>query len=186
MIAARWALWWTTLAVVLALDRPGVEPRVGVLATAVLALAAACALFAALARLRIRPLLPPPGRRATAARLTLHFTGRAAFEEALWRGLVLAPCSAALGPAPALALSTGGFAASHVGTQGRRAASHVLTGATFGAVYLMTGHLLGAVLAHATYDLLVTVAVLAQKPCPVRPMVGGGRPPYDHVTEAAR
>jgi hypothetical protein len=186
VIAARWMVWWATLAAVVALDVPGPQPRVGGAAAAGLALAAAAALFAALARLRVRPLVPPRVHRPAAARLGLHFTARAAYEEALWRGLVLGPASGALGAAPGLAVSTLGFAASHVGTQGCRAAVHLLTGATFGSLYLATGHLLAAVLAHAVYDVLVTAAAIADGTWPVRTIGRRGAAAYDRAEEGAR
>ncbi|HSL65087.1 MAG TPA: CPBP family intramembrane glutamic endopeptidase [Gaiellaceae bacterium] len=186
MIAVRWIVWCATLAAVVKLDVPGPEPRVDAAAAIGLALAAAVALFAALARLRVRPLVPRRAHRSAAARLGLHFSARAAYEEAVWRGLVLGPTSGALGAAPGLAVSTLGFAASHVGTQGRRAAAHLLTGATFGSLYLATGHLLAAVLAHAAYDVLVTAAAVADGTWPVRTIGRGRAAAYDRAEEGAR
>lgn len=185
MIAVRWAAWWTTLAVIVALDLPGPEPGLGSAPSAAVALAVAAALFAVLARLRVRPLVPPRGRRPAAARLGLHFAGRAAYEEALWRGLVLGPGSQALGAAAGLGVSTLGFAASHLGKQGRGAAAHLLTGAAFGSVYLVTGHLLAAVLAHVAYDALVTAAAVADGTWPIRTIGAHAARPYDRAEEGA-
>ena len=142
--------------------------------------------FATLAGGRVRPLVPSRGRLPSAARLSVHFAGRAAFEEALWRGLALGSLAAAFGPAAGLVLSTGGFAASHVATQGRLAAAHLVTGSAFGTTYLVTGHLLAAVLAHAAYNALVTFAVVAHATCPFRPIVGRAPPLYDRPTKGSR
>jgi ABC-2 type transport system ATP-binding protein len=57
-------------------------------------------------------------------------------------------------------VSTVGFAAAHVGAQGRRGALvHLVTGTVFGTVFLATGSLLAAISAHASYNLLVVLAV---------------------------
>ena len=183
MIPLRWLLWWSTLATVLALDVPGPARRGGIAAAAGLSLALGALAFFALAGSCGWPLRPPRARWPSAVRLSVHFAGRAAFEEALWRGLALGPLVAAFGSAAGLALSTAGFAASHVAAQGRLAAAHLVTGAAFGAAYLATGRLLAAVVAHATYNGLVTLSVLAHETWPIRPIGGRAPPLYDRPTE---
>jgi ABC-2 type transport system ATP-binding protein len=102
------------------------------------------------------------GRRAIARGILL--TGRSAYEEALWRGLLLGWLASTIGRLGALAATTMLFAASHVPSQGRRAAAQLVTGAAFGIVYLATGALLAAIVAHALYNVLVGLTLLGATP----------------------
>jgi len=80
-----------------------------------------------------------------------------ASEEVIWRGFVLERLTGWVGLAGALAVSTLGFALAH----GERAAmgTYLLLGAAFGGIFLAAGNLLAAITAHATYNLLVVLAV---------------------------
>ncbi len=79
-------------------------------------------------------------------------------EETLWRGVLLGTL-ASRSAVFALALSTAGFAASHVYGQGWTALrTHALTGLTFGGLYVATGSLAAAIAAHAVYNLIVVAA----------------------------
>jgi ABC-2 type transport system ATP-binding protein len=86
---------------------------------------------------------------------------RSAYEEALWRGLLLGSLAVVSGRLAALVATTALFAATHVPRYGWRAATHLLTGAVFGVVYLATGALAAAIVAHALYNVLVGTALLA-------------------------
>jgi len=117
--------------------------------------ATGAALYALLARV---PALAAAGGAAGSPALRgLAVTVIAWAEETLWRGVLLgalAPRSAGF----ALALSTAGFAASHVYGQGWGALrTHALTGLAFGGLYLATGSLAAAIAAHAVYNLSVVV-----------------------------
>ena len=128
--------------------------------TALIALTAPFLLFMVLAR--GLPRLPPPRRdslRHVVPKATF-LVATSASEEIVWRWLVLGGLAPYLGPLPALAASTLGFAASHARWQGRRGfVVHLLTGTTFGAVFLVTGSIVAAATAHASYNVLVALAV---------------------------
>jgi membrane protease YdiL (CAAX protease family) len=85
----------------------------------------------------------------------------AALEEVVWRGIVLGGLAAAVGPWPALAASSAGFALGHWFSVRRRCAIHLVTGLAFGAAYL-AGGLVAAILGHAIYNLLVDWAVRSE------------------------
>lgn len=105
--------------------------------------------------------LPQPLGRGMAVRwLALGTT--AALEEVFWRGAVLGGLRLLVGPWPALAASSAGFAICHWPSLRWRCAVHVVTGAAFGAAFLVGG-LLPAVIAHAFYNLLVDWAVHAER-----------------------
>ena len=127
------------------------------------AIACAICLFGTLSgQVRIVRPVPRPRWRALAAK-SGRLTVRAAGEEVLWRWLVLGRMSAPLGLPGALVLSVGGFALAHYGTQGRRGILvHLVTGTTFAALYLATGSLVAPIVAHAAYNVLVSVAVEAE------------------------
>jgi membrane protease YdiL (CAAX protease family) len=104
---------------------------------------------------------PQPLGRAMAVRwLTLGTI--AALEEVFWRGAVLGGLRLLVGPLPALAVSSAGFAIWHWPSLRWRCVVHLLTGAAFGAAFLVGG-LLPAVIAHAFYNLLVDWAVQAER-----------------------
>ena len=105
--------------------------------------------------------LPRPLGRAMAARwLTLGAT--AGLEEVVWRGVVLGGLLTVVGPLPALAGSSAGFAIWHWPSLRSRCAVHLVTGAAFGSAFLVGG-LIAAMLAHALYNLLVDWAVHAER-----------------------
>jgi membrane protease YdiL (CAAX protease family) len=104
--------------------------------------------------------LPRPFGRALLVRW-LGLGAGAALEEVVWRGIVLGGLAAVVGPWPALAASSAGFALWHWPSLRRRCAVHVVTGLAFGAAFL-AGGLVAAVLAHAIYNLLVDWAVRAE------------------------
>jgi membrane protease YdiL (CAAX protease family) len=121
--------------------------------------ACGAALFVALAGGRI-PRTRPAGRPRVLLLRWLWLGAAAAFEEVVWRGLILAGLALALGTAAALIVSSAGFAAWHVPALGRRSAVHAVTGLGFGTVSLVAG-LGAAMLAHGTYNVLVDWGVHA-------------------------
>lgn len=104
----------------------------------------------------------PPGPMAAVVARSGYIVAAAAFEELLWRGLGLGVLARPLGPGPALVLTAAAFACAHRRAPGPRRAVHVLTGLGFGSAYLVGG-LAAAVLAHASYNVLVDVAVQAER-----------------------
>ena len=108
------------------------------------------------------PFSPPrPFGRATVVRwLTLGVA--AGFEEVVWRGVVLGRLLVVVGPFPALAASSVGFAAWHWPSFRGWCAVHIVTGAAFGSAFL-AGGLMAAVLGHAFYNLLVDWAVHTER-----------------------
>jgi ABC-2 type transport system ATP-binding protein len=156
-----------------------VRPRVSLAVGLTIGVAAAASLFAALAR----SAAPFRTSRWRAPALVVRggfFTLRSASEEVLWRWFVLGSLAPVLGSGGALAVSTIGFAAAHVPAQGRRGATvHLLTGTVFGTVFVATGSLLAAITAHASYNLLVLLAVESGARAALRPAVAAppGRDP---------
>ncbi len=101
-----------------------------------------------------------PRRRLLARGAVL--TAKSAEEEAIWRALVLGAARSGRSEQPwALVVSSGLFAAAHVGRLGRRSWAHLVTGSFFGLTYLATGRLAAAVAAHGTYNVLVGVTPVA-------------------------
>jgi membrane protease YdiL (CAAX protease family) len=105
--------------------------------------------------------LPRPLGRAMVLRW-LILAGAAALEEAVWRGAVLGGLLTVVGPLPALAASSAGFAIWHWPSLRSRCGLHLVTGAAFGSAFLVGG-LATAMLAHALYNLLVDWAVHAER-----------------------
>ncbi len=185
MSAATRRLWTATAvqAVVamalLMFAHVSIRPRLPLAVALPIALTAAVGLFAALGRSR----MPFRSARWRAPALVARggfFAVRSASEEVLWRWFVLGSLAPVLGAGGALVATTGGFAVAHVGAQGRRgAAVHLATGAVFGAVFLLTGSLLAAIAAHASYNLLVLLAVESGARAAPRPALAAaaGRDP---------
>jgi ABC-2 type transport system ATP-binding protein len=149
------AVWTGTVALAVTVAPPVDGVLSGRGAATAIGAAAGAAVFLALGRARVSlGVVARVGRRRALARSVL-LTGRSAYEEALWRGLLLGWLASTVGRLTALAAATTLFAASHVPSQGRRAAAHVVTGAAFGGAYLLTGALLAAIVAHALYNVLV-------------------------------
>ena len=154
---------WAAAALAFTLVAPPVGglaplPAGGALATGTLT---GVILFAALAR---RPFpvgrwVRVPARRAIARTMVLIV--RSAYEEAVWRGVVLG-LLLPFGRAAAVAVSTALFAAAHARQLGRRATTHLCTGGAFAGLYLATGTLLAPIAAHATYNVTVGLALLAE------------------------
>jgi membrane protease YdiL (CAAX protease family) len=110
-------------------------------------------LFGALARRR--PRLPPATSPWPVLVGKIVFLGLwATNEEVVWRRVAAGELLSD-GVAPALAVSTAGFAFVH---RGRRVL-HLGTGSVFGALYLSTGVLAASVAAHWTYNVLVGALV---------------------------
>ncbi len=118
------------------------------------------ALFVALAGGRIRR--PRAGPVHVLLVRLLGFGASAALEELVWRALVLGSLVAAIGPAEGLAVSSIGFALWHRPALGSRCAVHLVTGVGFGAAFLIGG-IAAAVLAHWSYNVLVDMAVVAER-----------------------
>ena len=112
------------------------------------------ALFIVLARTGPRILLDP---LAVGAAILVAAVGMS--EEALWRGFALGRLAPSTGVGAAVAISSIGFAATHLPMlRARAAAVHVLTGATFGLLFVTTGSLVACALAHASYNVLAVLA----------------------------
>ena len=105
--------------------------------------------------------LPRPFGRAMVVRW-LALGATAGVEEVVWRGIVLGGLLAMVGPLPALAMSSVGFAAWHWPSLRGWSAVHFVTGAIFGCAAL-AGGLVAAMLGHAFYNLLVDWAVHAER-----------------------
>lgn len=157
---------WVSVAAIAAFLAPPIAPLDPTLHQPGEALAfggcAGVALFFGLARRRMpRSVGHLPQRRLLARTLVLG--AKSAQEEALWRALLLGVLVTPLGRLGALALSAVVFAAAHLLHQRRLAVVHLVTGAVFGATYLVTGRLASAIAAHASYNVLVGVAALAEE-----------------------
>ncbi len=87
----------------------------------------------------------------------------AAFEETIWRWLLIGALSPVLGPGVALGISTASFAIVHARQAPRAFLVHLLTGASFGAVFLATGSVAAAIVAHAAYNLGILVLTAADR-----------------------
>jgi membrane protease YdiL (CAAX protease family) len=120
------------------------------------------ALFLVLARRLPRGQIRRARLPAVAAR-SGYLAAVAAVEEVLWRGFALRILAAQSSPVAALAATTLGFAAWHGPRLGRRSLVHLVTGLAFGAVALATGGLAAAIVAHAVYNVLVGLAVEAER-----------------------
>jgi ABC-2 type transport system ATP-binding protein len=106
--------------------------------------------------------LPLAIRRTRAGAVVLrsaYLFGRSAVEEVVWRGYVFASLALAVGTPTAFAATVTLFAIAHRPGQGRLWIVHLVTGATFTMVFATTGSLAAAVAAHATYNVLVGLAV---------------------------
>jgi membrane protease YdiL (CAAX protease family) len=135
-----------TLVVMVAPPRP--RQRMSDALGVVTGAAAGITLFTA--ALRRPPALARPFPRATAVCKGVFLALCAANEEVLWRWVLLGELLR-LGPVPAVAISSAGFAIAHP----RARALHLLTGATFGLVYVGTGVLAASIAAHWVYNALV-------------------------------
>jgi membrane protease YdiL (CAAX protease family) len=121
---------------------------------------AGAATFFSLTAGRIPLALPRPLGRAMLVRW-LGLGAAAALEEVVWRGIALGGLAAVVGPWPALAASSAGFALLHWPSLRGRCAVHLFTGLAFGAAFLAVG-LVAAILAHVIYNVLVDWAVRAE------------------------
>jgi membrane protease YdiL (CAAX protease family) len=140
---------------------PAADARLGVAAASTLGTAAGVALFTALAR--ATPRVPRRRARVAGARGVIAVV-RAVFEEAVWRLLLLGTLGPRLGTAAALAAVTASFALAHVRRQGiRGVAVHSLTGTVFGALFVAAGGVAAPAAAHATYNVLIVLALEARR-----------------------
>jgi membrane protease YdiL (CAAX protease family) len=164
---------WTTVATTAFVVAPPVDEAASFGPGAVpLGVLVGLGLFAMLARRRIHlGAWIRNSRRRVLARCAVLVT-RSAYEEALWRGLLLGALLP-LGRVQALLVGSTLFAAAHVPRLGARAATHLWTGAAFGGIYLLTGALEAAIAAHAAYNVAIGLALLAET-CPVRPIDAPG------------
>jgi ABC-2 type transport system ATP-binding protein len=172
VLASRCLLWLSAGAFVLLVELPGREPPVplGSAAPPVGAIVGA-ALYAALSRGAIGFAGLPRSRAVPIVVRSAYLAGRSAYEEVIWRGLLLSLLLSVVAAGPALAVNTGAFALSHLRSQGRRMLVHVVTGATFGSLFYISGSLGAAILAHATYNILIGLAVEARRETwPFRPV----------------
>lgn len=112
------------------------------------------------------PVLAPWRRdRALALILTIAFlAGTSTGEEVLWRWLALGGLRPLAGTVLAYGLSTIGFALSHAsGTGAKGVLVHLLTGGTFGGLYLATGSLAAVAVAHASYNVMIVLALESRR-----------------------
>jgi membrane protease YdiL (CAAX protease family) len=103
----------------------------------------------------------PRGRPRVALARSAWLAAGAAFEELLWHGLALALLLPRLGVLGALGATSAGFAFAHR-HQGRGGGVHLVTGGVFGAAFVCAG-LAAAIAAHASYNVLVDLGVLAER-----------------------
>lgn len=146
-------------AALLVFVRVPLQPRVAPAPGLLLALAGAIGLFVGLAR-RLPRIRARDQRWARLAACGAFFVLRSASEEVVWRWFLLGSLAPRIGTSSALAASTMGFALAHLRGQHRRGvAVHLVTGAVFGGVFVATGSIVAAIAAHATYNVLVLLAV---------------------------
>ena len=106
--------------------------------------------------------LPLAIRRARTGAVVIrsaYLVGRSAVEEVIWRGYVFAGLALAIGTVAAFAATVSLFAIAHRPRQGSLWIVHVVTGAIFTTLFATTGSLAAAIAAHATYNVLVGLAV---------------------------
>jgi ABC-2 type transport system ATP-binding protein len=135
-------LVWAPTAPLRAPTTPPVAVVVGV--------ASGVALFVLLARARPRLVFAPA---------SVVVAGIGVSEEAAWRAFALGRLAPLVGVWIALAVTTLGFAASHLPALRARGSSvHLLTGAAFGGLFAVTGSLVACALAHAAYNYVAVAA----------------------------
>jgi ABC-2 type transport system ATP-binding protein len=140
-------------ALLLLVPTPPVRRPVPVEVAAVGGVVVGAVLFAVLARHRPRMLVTPISIGAA-----FVVAGVGMSEEATWRAFVLARLAPVAGLWPAAAVTTVGFAATHVpALRMRGAIVQVLTGAVFGSLFVATGSLVACALAHGAYNVLAVL-----------------------------
>jgi ABC-2 type transport system ATP-binding protein len=181
ILVTRGVAWLGGVTLLLLLGLPTHDPPFPLGAAAPLAGALAGAvLFAALARSRVRFRRLRIERAPAIVARSAYLSGRSAYEEVVWRGLVFGSLLATVGLVPAFALSTAAFAASHYRAQGWRMVVHLATGGAFGGLFYVSGSLLAAVAAHATYNVLIGLALEARRETrPFRPIGALAATAYD-------
>jgi ABC-2 type transport system ATP-binding protein len=164
LLVGRIVGWAACVATALAVGLPGPTGVAGLPIVLPGAVLAGALLFAALSRGWIPIRVFRRERAAALAARGGYLVLRSAVEEIVWRGLGIGVLAPLIGTAPALALTTIGFAASHLPKLGRSSVTHLLTGGVFGALYLLGGGLAAPIAAHATYNLLIAFALEARRP----------------------
>jgi len=157
VLRGRLLLWGTALAAVLAVGLPAFRPVLGNRASVLVGPAIGAALYIGLAG-------APPRLRLPTVPHAMWLAGSAAFEELVWRAVVLAALAAWIGAVAALLLTSVAFAVAHQARLGRRAGIHVITGAGFGAAFLCAG-LAASFAAHWIYNLLVDLSLRSEREC---------------------
>jgi hypothetical protein len=157
LVRSRLLLWVTAFTAAAVVGLPRWSPPLGGPAAVAAGAMAGAALFLALAGRPRRPRTRPGVAVARAAWLSAG----AAFEEVLWRGLALALFLPRLGVVGALGATSAGFAFAHR-HQGRGGGVHLVTGGVFGVAFVCAG-LAAAIAAHASYNVLVDLGVLAER-----------------------
>jgi len=135
---------------------PAFRPQLAGAAPVLVGPVVGLATFAALAG---RPRRPRAIDRVVAAR-ALWLSAGAAFEELVWRGFLLGALALRIGVSGALLASSAAFALAHRGRTGRP--THLFTGLAFGSAFVCAG-LVAAIGAHAAYNVLVDLAVQAER-----------------------
>jgi ABC-2 type transport system ATP-binding protein len=184
-LALRGLAWLCSIVVLLLVGLPSHDAPVSLgLAAVPVGLLVGAALFAGLARSPVRFGQLAPERAPAIVVRSAYLSGRSAFEEVVWRGLLFASLLAAAGVGPALGLSTAAFALSHYRAQSWRMVVHLATGAAFGGLFYVSGSLLAAVAAHATYNVLIGLALEARRETrPFRPIGASAATTYDRRRE---
>jgi ABC-2 type transport system ATP-binding protein len=166
LLVGRIVGWAACVATALAIGLPGPAAVVALPIVLPGGILAGALLFAGLSRGWVPLRVFRWDRAAALAARAGYLVLRSAVEEIVWRGIGIGALAPLIGTLPALALTTVGFAASHLPKLGRNSVTHLLTGAVFGGLYIVGGGLAAPIAAHATYNLLIAFALEARRPQP--------------------
>ena len=171
-LGGRVTLWLAAFAWVALIDLPRQDAPVALGWPALpLGAIAGAGMFAALSQQTIDLASLRRERAPAILARSLYLTGQSSYEEVIWRGLLFTWLVSVLGVGPAFALSTAGFALAHFKSQGWSGAVHLATGTAFAGVFYLSGSLLAAIVAHAAYNVLIGLAIEAQREtCPFEPI----------------
>ena len=185
LLVGRIVGWAACVAIAAGVGLPAPDGVVGVPLALPAGIVIGVLLFAVLSGGRVPG---PVFRRDRAFRLAVrsgYLVLRSAVEEIVWRGIGIGALAPLIGTLPALALTTIGFAAVHLPKLGRASVGHLLTGAVFGSLYLVGGGLAAPIAAHATYNLMIALALEARRPRPLIHALSAGRQSLAAVAQLA-
>jgi ABC-2 type transport system ATP-binding protein len=158
VLTRRLVLWGAICAAPLGFGTPSYPISVPWVIAVPAGAAAGALLYAVLAA----GTLPLTIRRTRAGAVVMrsaYLFGRSAVEEVVWRGYVFTGLALGVGTPTAFVATVALFAIAHRPGQGRLWIVHLVTGATFTTVFATTGSLAASVAAHATYNVVVGLAV---------------------------